>query len=67
MPYLDEKEKNLPMDAEELPAVESFMDPRIPYNTENVVSSLLRILIKKRILSINDARAIMDSGKSYLH
>jgi hypothetical protein len=67
VPHLENEEGNLSMDAGELPAVESFMDPRVPYNTENVLSSLLRILIKKRVLSINDAKAIMDSGKSYLH
>jgi hypothetical protein len=43
------------------------MDTRVPYNMENVVSTLLRIMIARGILSLNDARRIMKSGESYLH
>jgi hypothetical protein len=50
-----------------IPPVESFMDRRIPYNTQYVIESLLRKLISKEILSVNDAKQIMASGESYLH
>jgi hypothetical protein len=50
-----------------IPPAESFMDRRIPYNTQYVIESLLRKLISKEILSVNDAKQIMASGESYLH
>lgn len=50
-----------------LPAASSFMDPRLPYNMESVVSTLLQIMIAKGIISLADARQIMKSGESYLH
>lgn len=43
------------------------MDPRMPYNMENVVSTLLRIMVAREMLSLNDARRVMKSGESYLH
>jgi hypothetical protein len=44
-----------------------FLDTRIPYNTEKVVTSLVAKLIYKGILSQEEAREIFNSGKSYLH
>ncbi|MEO9295061.1 MAG: hypothetical protein ABI347_05620 [Nitrososphaera sp.] len=52
---------------EELPSPTLFMDPRMPYNMENVVSTLLRIMVAREMLSLNDARRVMKSGESYLH
>lgn len=52
---------------EELPSPTLFMDSRVPYNMENVVSTLLRIMVARGMLSLNDARYIMKSGESYLH
>jgi hypothetical protein len=44
---------------------QTFIDRRLPYNMENVMETLLRKLISKDILSVNDAKQIMRSGKSY--
>ena len=44
-----------------------FMDLRIPYNYEYIIPSLLKELIKKKVISIDEARQIMSSGESYLH
>ena len=52
---------------EELPSPTLFMDSRVPYNMENVVSTLLRIMVARRMLSLNDARYIIKNGESYLH
>jgi hypothetical protein len=52
---------------EELPSSTLFMDQRVPYNMENVMSTLLRIMVARGMLSLNDARRIMKSGESYLH
>ncbi|AIF84936.1 hypothetical protein NTE_02898 [Candidatus Nitrososphaera evergladensis SR1] len=52
---------------EELPSLSLFMDTRLPYNMENVVPTLLRIMVAKGMLSLNEAKRIMKSGESYLH
>ena len=44
-----------------------FMDSRLPYNYEYVIPSLLKELVNKRLISIDEARKIMRSGESYLH
>jgi hypothetical protein len=44
---------------------QTFIGRRLPYNMENVMETLLRKLISKDILSVNDAKQIMRSGKSY--
>jgi len=44
-----------------------FMDRRLPYNYEYVIPTLLKELINKGIISIDDARKIMSSGECYLH
>lgn len=44
-----------------------FMDRRLPYNYDYVIPTLLRELINKGIISIDEARNIMSSGESYLH
>jgi hypothetical protein len=62
MPSLDDEERNLPLDSEEPPSVESFMDLRVPYKTENLLSSLLRILIIKSVLSIRMPRPLWIVG-----
>jgi hypothetical protein len=51
----------------EIPSISAIMDTRLPYNMEYVVSSLLRVMVAKRMLSLNDAQQIMKSGESYLH
>ena len=50
-----------------LPAVSSFTDPRLPHNMENVVSTLLQVMIAKEMISLAEARQIMKSGEFYLH
>ncbi|MEO9364200.1 MAG: hypothetical protein ABI348_09900 [Nitrososphaera sp.] len=63
-----EKQQAPQPDAEQaLPAVSSFTDPRLPHNMENVVSTLLQVMIAKGMISLADARQIMKSGESYLH
>ena len=63
---IKEQNNSLRVD-EELPLPTLFMDPRVPYNMENVVSTLLRIMVARGMLSLDDARRIMKSGESYLH
>ena len=65
--FENKKEQKEDIKAQELSATESFMDRRIPYNMDYVMESLLRKLISKEILSVNDAKQIMTSGESYLH
>ncbi|HVX02758.1 MAG TPA: hypothetical protein VHA09_06355 [Nitrososphaera sp.] len=55
------------MGKEELPSSSLFMDTQLPYNMENVISALLRVMVAKGMLSLNDARFVMKSGESYLH
>lgn len=62
-----EKNNSIDPDKEELPSPSLFMDTRLPYNIENVVSMLLRVMVAKGMLSINDAKFIMKNGESYLH
>ncbi|AIC15724.1 hypothetical protein [Nitrososphaera viennensis] len=63
-----ETEKNNSIISDEkLPPPSLFMDTRLPYNMENVVPMLLRIMVAKGMLSLNDAKHIMKSGESYLH
>jgi hypothetical protein len=52
---------------EALPPVSDIMDTRLPYNIEYIVCNLLRMMVSKGILSVDDARRIMASGESYLH
>lgn len=58
----EEREKELL-----LPPVSEIMDTRIPYNMEYVMCNLLRVMVSKGMLSVNDAKRIMASGESYLH
>jgi hypothetical protein len=44
-----------------------FMDPRLPYNMERVVVTLLSTMIAKGVISVDEAKKIMKSGESYLH
>jgi hypothetical protein len=71
MLFENKKEQKEDVKAEELSnamsTTQSFMDRRIPYNMENVMESLLRKLISKQVLSVNDAKQIISSGESYLH
>lgn len=62
---MDEQKSSKTID--DLPSVASFMDTRLPYNMEYVVPMLLRIMVARGLISLNDARRIMKSGESYLH
>ncbi|HXG07131.1 MAG TPA: hypothetical protein VNI77_07385 [Nitrososphaera sp.] len=51
----------------ELVSSSLFMDNRLPYDMERVVSALISMMITKGLLSVNEAKRIMASGESYLH
>lgn len=51
----------------ELPPISAFMDTRLPYNTEYVMGSLLRLMVAKGLITLTEAQWIMKSGESYLH
>ena len=46
---------------------EIVFDMRIPHNMEYVMTSLLRMLIRKGVLTLGEAKWILSSSESYLH
>jgi hypothetical protein len=46
---------------------EIAFDTRIPHNMEYVMISLLRMLIRKGVLSTSEAKWTLSTGESYLH
>jgi hypothetical protein len=46
---------------------EIVFDMRIPHNMEYVMTSLLRMLIRKGVLTLGEAKWILSTGESYLH
>ena len=53
--------------SKEVVAPSLFMDPRLPYDMERVVATLLGTMIAKGVISVDEAKRIMKSGESYLH
>lgn len=51
----------------EFPDANFIMDSRLPYNMERVVCSLLQVMVKRGLLTLNEARQISKTGESYLH
>ena len=62
-----ESQKQQQQQKYEVPDAKLIMDPRLPYNMEYVVCTLLQTLAGKGILTVSEARRIMSSGESYLH
>lgn len=50
-----------------IPESKEFMDQRVPYNIETVMTSLVKLLISNGHLSIDDAIRIFKTGEHYLH
>ncbi len=51
----------------EFPDANLIMDSRLPYNMERVVCTLLQVMVKRGLLTLNEARQISRTGESYLH